>query len=221
MKLNKLIALGVVAATLATPVSALAATTKTTNNSGSVVQTQQEQDKLVKYSNFNANTKQFELLPTAKIYLSKAELKYLKQTMAETNNKIAALYSDKSVTVTVQGNVLKVSPKVSRSINYDSYWDYDVNILGIARVFLSRSFVNNMVSTAGNTTVWFAGGGTALAMEQLLVRVGMASGPAGWIGLACGGGAIYIYDQLVYNCNDTGVVFCYVKPTGAVSIYGA
>lgn len=215
MKLKKIVALSAIIATLTTsvlPMSALAAESKQPQiiSVEQKFNTQAEWDKLEKYVKVNSTTLQFELEPSAQKKLSSAELKFLKTYMQNTNKTISEIKKDRNASISIKNNnTLSVSTRSNsrislNSIDTDSYWDYDIHVWGY-RIFLSKSFVNDMSSKVGNTTTYFAGGGTAMAMTQLLEELGVSSGPAGWIGLAAGGGVVYAYDKIVSRCSSTGV----------------
>lgn len=219
MKFEKIIILSTIFATLTTSVAPVATFAAESNYNQKQVGIEQnaneknqlDKNKYDKYVKLNATTKQFELVSSAKKNLNKEELNIVQTYINDNNKLIKEVENDKNSKISINGNSIQVkSQKASGSISiddidYDSYWDYSIHWWGVT-IFLSNSLINDMKSVVGSDTVgFFAGGATGLAMTNLLVDCGISSGPAGWIGLACGGAAVYEYDQMLNHCDDTGV----------------
>ncbi|MBE6091403.1 MAG: hypothetical protein E7206_25910 [Clostridium beijerinckii] len=227
MKLKKLILLGTIITTVTAnvlPMTSYAA--ESTIKKSAVILNQAEEDKLDKYVELDATTMEYKIIDSAN--LSKDEATLLNSYIDKTNKLIKQTKENKKLSMKVENNVIHVTPRYNasgihlESIDTDSYWDYDMHVWGM-RVFLSRSFVDDMSSKVGNTTTYFAGTATSYALTQLLEELGMSSGPAGWIGLASGGAVVYSYDKIVSRCNSTGVYIDMNVAGGfaASGIYGA
>lgn len=230
MRFNKIIALGVVAATLATPMSTLAATTNSATAATSSISTQQEKDKFQKYVTLDFFSKEYQIADSAKKELSNADYATLKNTIAETNKTIAKLKNDGTVNLIPNGNSLKVVVKPtqvdpifgeSKHLNtYTNYWDYSVEYWGM-RIFLSHHFVEDLKTNTGNWAAYTAGASVEAAFRGALGRLGMTGTPLTVTCIALAGMGVLAYDKIVSRCNDCGV-FIDINATGVLSsIYGA
>lgn len=204
---------------------------KITSNQLAVVKDQTSQEELDKLSNYvklDTNTNQFIVLSSAKYNLNKNEMDYINKSILKSNNMIMDASKNSALSINIKNNnTVQIKPKSNNSIcsiglmsiNKKAYWDYDMHWWGPS-IFLSHSLVQKMQSQVGNTTVYFGGAATAKALEQALIKAGLASGPAGWIGLVVGGEVVYDYDCIVSRCSRTGV-FVDVNWVGACNIYSA
>jgi hypothetical protein len=177
----------------------------------------------------NSTTKQFEVLPSASKNLTTAELKLIHNTLLKSNGTIQQVLKDENLSTQVTTNgTLKVEPKTQAqsdspfmvlAINLNANWDYEMYWWG-PHIFLSHALVQNLSQNVGNTLNYYVSGAASKALQSALEKVGLDSGPAGWIAFAVGGETVYNYDHIVSKCTSRGV-FVDVNWVAATNIYGA
>lgn len=234
MNFKKIATICAIVATMSSgllPITTYAAQTNVsvTQKSASIKPDQKELNRLSAYVKLNSTSKKFEVLSSANVNLTKTELNLVNESINKSNQIIVQAIKNPTISVQLTvNNTVKIEQNVTTdrsntignlSINKSANWDYEMHWWGPS-IFLSYNFVHAMSATVGNTATYFAGGATAKALENALVKAGMASGPAGWIGLAAGGEIVYDYDCIVSRCSRTGV-FVDVNWLGGPNIYSA
>jgi|GEM_PF-5361461 len=244
MKFKKIIILSTILTTLTTSVTSVATFAAESNYNQKQVSIEQnannknqlDKNKYDKYVKLNATTKQFELVSSAKKNLNKEELDIVQTYINDNNKLIKEVENDKNSKISINGNSIQVKGQKANgsisinSIDYHSYWDYSIHWWGVT-IFLSNSLIEDMKSKVGSDAAgYFVGSAEAVGMTNLLVDIGVATGPAGWIGgVVCGTAAVYQYDKIINRCDDTGVCIditghlngTYIDGAYISGIYGA